>query len=225
MYLTNDGTSLVSLHGRWYFFMAQYAADTERVAPAAASVANPAPLGLCGFALTTFVLSCVNANLFAGVVPNIVVGLALFYGGLAQLLAGMWEFRSGNTFGATAFSSYGAFWLAFGAILVPGTGIAAAFKTAADLNTGIALFLLGWTIFTGIMFLGTLKSNGALIAVFGVLFLTFLALTIGFFGATSLIAIGGWLGIITAIIAWYTALAGILSSGRSVFQLPVFPIR
>ncbi|HCI78331.1 MAG TPA: hypothetical protein DHW02_01420 [Ktedonobacter sp.] len=207
--------------------MAQIAADTERVVPATAAVANPAPLGLSAFALTTFVLSCVNANLFAGVVPNIVVGLALFYGGLAQLLAGMWEFKSGNTFGATAFSSYGGFWLALGIIFVPGSGILAAFgeTKGASVGNALGLFLLGWTIFTFILLLGTLKSNGALIAVFAVLFLTFVFLTLGNFGVSGMVQIGGWLGILTAILAWYTALAGILSSGRSVFQLPVFPMR
>jgi succinate-acetate transporter protein len=210
--------------------MAQYAADTERVAPVVATVANPSPLGLSAFALTTFVLSCINANIFNGaVLPNIVVGLALFYGGIAQMLAGMWEFRTGNTFGATAFTSYGAFWLALGSIFVPGFGIGAAFEAAAtkgaNLGTAVGLFLLGWTIFTFIMFLGTLKSNGALIALFGLLFLTFVFLTIGNFGAAGMVQIGGYLGILTAIVAWYTALAGVLSSGRSAFQLPVFPMR
>ena len=195
--------------------MAQIAADTERVAPAAATVANPAPLGLSAFALTTFVLSAANA----GLIPDakIVIGLAFFYGGLAQLLAGMWEFRSGNTFGATAFTSYGAFWLA--------VGMSLQFNLISGAST-FGVFLLAWTIFTGIMFLGTLKSNGALIALFGLLFLTFLFLTIAeLAGAPAMGQVGGWLGIITAIVAWYTALAGVLSSGRSAFQLPVFPMR
>jgi succinate-acetate transporter protein len=207
--------------------MAQYAEDTERVAPAAVAVANPSPLGLSAFALTTFVLSCINANVFTGVLPNIVVGLAIFYGGIAQLLAGMWEFRTGNTFGATAFTSYGAFWLALGIIFVPGSGILAAFGATKGANVGnaLGLFLLAWTIFTFIMFLGTLRSNGALIALFGLLFLTFVFLTIGNFGTAGMVQIGGILGIITAIVAWYTALAGVLSSGRSAFQLPVFPMR
>ncbi len=208
--------------------MAQIVNETERVAPVVSTVANPSPLGLSGFALTTFVLSCLNAGLFPSVLPNIIVGLALFYGGIAQLLAGMWEFKTGNTFGATAFTSYGAFWLALGVIFVPGSGIAAAFEATktASLGTALGLFLLAWTIFTGIMFLGTLRSNGALIALFGLLFLTFLFLTIGnFSGSTGTVQIGGYLGILTAIVAWYTALAGILSSGRSVFTLPVFPIR
>jgi len=192
--------------------MAQIAAETERAEPVAA-VANPAPLGLCAFALTTFVLSSANAGLFAG--AGVVIGLAYFYGGLAQLLAGMWEFRAGNTFGGTAFSSYGAFWLSFGILLQ--------FKLIPN-DTAIGFFLLGWAIFTGIMLLGTLRTNLALIGVFFFLFLTFLALAIGALGAgSSFSMIGGWLGIITAIIAWYTALAGLLASGRSAFTLPVWP--
>jgi succinate-acetate transporter protein len=201
--------------------MAQVASErSELFTPA---VANPAPLGLCGFALTTFVLSSINAGWFPASTANIVVGLALFYGGLAQLLAGMWEFRSGNTFGATAFSSYGAFWLSFAAILIPGTGILAAVTPV--LHQALGVYLLGWTIFTGLMFLGTFKSNIALMGVFALLFLTFLFLTIGELGASAgAHLIGGYLGILTALVAWYTALAGILVSTKSAFQLPVFPL-
>jgi succinate-acetate transporter protein len=191
--------------------MAQIA--TERSEPVVATTANPAPLGLSAFALTTFVLSSANAGFFTG--ATIVIGLALFYGGLAQLLAGMWEFRAGNTFGATAFSSYGGFWLA--------VGISLLFKLIPN-ATAFGFFLLGWTIFTGMMFLGTLRSTVALIAVFGFLFLTFLALTIAELGGGSTFGtIGGYLGIITALIAWYTALAGILASSKSMFTLPVGP--
>jgi uncharacterized protein len=210
--------------------MAQIASDSARTASVAAAVANPAPLGLSAFALTTFVLSASNAGFIfpKAATPTdgfIVVGLALFYGGLGQLLAGIQEFRAGNTFGATAFCSYGGFWLAFGLVLLPPSGIAVGL--GKDLFTAVGVFLLGWTIFTGMMFLGTLRTNLALIAVFGVLFLTFLALTIGFLNVssgTTWIQIGGWLGIITALLAWYTALAGVLASSRSAFQLPVFPI-
>ena len=86
--------------------------SVERAVASAPAIANPAPLGLSAFALTTFVLSAANAGWFTG--ASIVIGLAFFYGGVAQMLAGMWEFRSGNTFGATAFTSYGAFWIAVG---------------------------------------------------------------------------------------------------------------
>lgn len=195
--------------------MAQYAAERERAEPVAVATANPAPLGLCAFALTTFVLSAANARLFPAVGEIIVIGPALFYGGLVQILAGMWEFRAGNTFGATAFSSYGAFWLA--------VGVSLQWKLIVH-PAAFGFFLLGWTIFTGIMFCGTLRTNFALIAVFFVLLLTFLALTIGAFGGGSgFNIIGGWLGIITAILAWYTGMAGLLSSAKSAFTLPVWP--
>lgn len=212
--------------------MAQLAAErSEQPVVAAPASANPAPLGLCGFALTTFVLSCVNAGFIIpqGVGTTIVIGLAVFYGGLAQMLAGMWEFRAGNTFGAAAFTSYGAFWLSFAAIFIPGFGVLAAFTgkaAATNINTAIGIYLLGWTIFTALMTLGTLKSNVALISVFVVLTLTFLWLVIGFLGGgTFWIGLGGWFGIVTALLAWYTALAGVLASGRNAFTLPVWPIR
>lgn len=208
--------------------MAQIAVERSNAEPVVAATANPAPLGLSAFGLTTFVLSCINAGVIVpgvGLGTNIVVGLALFYGGLGQLLAGMWEFKAGNTFGATAFTSYGGFWLALGFVFIPGSGILDSFaKTAAALHPALGLFLLGWTIFTGLMFLGTLRTNMALIVLFALLFLTFLALTIAELGAgVTFTQIGGWLGVLTALTAWYTALAGILSSGKSAFTLPVGP--
>jgi len=207
--------------------MALYAAEegTQAVAPA---IANPAPLGLSAFALTTFVLSSSNAGfLFPGVGTggDVVIGLAIFYGGLVQLVAGIQEFRAGNTFGATAFCSYAGFWLALGFVLLPPTGIAASLIKANALSQGVGVFLLGWTIFTGLMFIGTLRISVALIAVFGLLFLTFLALTIGWLGGlgtgtfTTFVGIGGWLGILTALAAWYTALAGVLAS----LKWPILP--
>src|SRR2546423_3356904 len=177
--------------------MAQIA--RERSEPIAApAVANPGPLGLCGFALTTFVLSSINAGLIPGAdAAKMVIGLAFFYGGLAQLLAGMWEFRTGNTFGATAFSSYGAFWLAVGISVQ---------QNLIPSPTAFGYFLLGWTIFTGLMFLGTLRSNIALMAVLGLLFITFLLLTIGeLAGNNASHVAGGWFGIATALAPWYTA--------------------
>ena len=210
--------------------MAQYA--VERPAVEAAAIANPAPLGLSAFALTTFVLSCSNAGfLFTkiGAGASVAVGLAIFYGGIVQVLAGLQEFKTGNTFGATAFCSYGGFWLALGLVLLPPTGLEAALIKEATLPQALGAFLLGWTIFTGLMLIGALRSNVALIALFAALFLTFLALTIGYLVIAgggygfAWIQIGGWLGIITALIAWYTALAGLLASGKAMFTLPVWP--
>lgn len=192
-------------------------------------IANPGPLGLCGFALTTFVLSAVNAGLLKGGGDILVViGLAVFYGGIAQLCAGMWEFRTGNTFGATAFASFGAFWLSFAALLIPGFGIGFGTKTGPSGNA-LGYYLIGWTIFTGIMMLGSFRTNGSTAAVFVLLFITFLLLALGAFNGaaagTGLTQLGGWFGIATAIVAWYTALAGVLagvSGGK--WALPVFPL-
>ncbi len=201
--------------------MAQYASEnseTLATAPAAVApaVANPAPLGLCGFALTTFVLSANNAGLFALAGISAVVGLALFYGGLVQLLAGLQEFRNGNTFGATAFCSYGGFWLSFAVFLIPFFGINLANHAVI---TGVGYYLVGWAIFTGLMFIGALRSNVALLAVLGLLFLAYVALAIGWLSGLSVtwIQIGGWLGILTALVAWYTAIAGVLASSKSAF--------
>jgi succinate-acetate transporter protein len=211
--------------------MALYAAEegAQAVAPA---VANPAPLGLSAFALTTFVLSSSNAGFIfpkVGAGGAAVIGLAIFYGGLVQLIAGIQEFRAGNTFGATAFCSYGGFWLALGFILLPGSGILASLVADKSLSAGVGVFLLGWTIFSGLMLIATFRLNGALVVVFALLFLTFLSLTIGWLAGigtgtfTTWVGIGGWLGIVTAIAAWYTALAGVLASVK-LANLPTLPM-
>ena len=205
--------------------MAQYAA--ERAESAAPAIANPGPLGLSAFALTTFTLSASNAGFILpyGSSLTIVVGLALFYGGIVQLVAGIQEFRRNNTFAATAFCSYGGFWLAVGFSFLPGTGILASLVASRTLTSAFAVFLLGWTVFTLLMLIATFRISGALVAVFGLLFLTFLALTIGWWSGTALIPsqtwiqIGGWLGIVTALLALYTALAQILES----VKLPILP--
>jgi uncharacterized protein len=190
-------------------------------------IANPGPLGLAGFALTTFFLSSVNAGILTGKGDILVViGLAVFYGGIAQFAAGMWEFRSGNTFGATAFTSYGAFWLSFAALLLP--GFAAAIAGAS--TEAIGFYLLGWAIFTGIMMLGSFRTNGATALVFILLFVTFLILAIGWLNGSNgapnenIIHIGGYTGIATAVVAWYTALAGVLSGvSNAKINLPTMP--
>lgn len=190
-------------------------------------IANPGPLGLSGFAVTTFILSLVNAGVLKPGNTTLVIGLAVFYGGIAQFAAGMWEFRAGNTFGATAFTSYGAFWLSFAAILIPGFGTKLDAGTA---HRALGFYLLAWAIITGILTLGALRLNGALSTVFVLLFLTFLLLALGEFttkatatGPDGWTKLGGWLGILTAIAAWYTAMAGILESvSGGAVNLPTF---
>jgi succinate-acetate transporter protein len=184
-------------------------------------------LGLSGFALTTFVLSVVNVGWLSGAGDiKVVIGLAVFYGGLAQLLAGMWEFRNGNTFGATAFTSYGAFWLSFGALLIPGFGVALGLKGTGPTDAAVGVYLLGWAIFTGILAIGTFRLNGGLIAVFVLLFITFLLLALGdLTGASGLNKVGGATGILTALAAWYVAAAGVFASiPNSPVSLPLWPM-
>jgi succinate-acetate transporter protein len=188
-------------------------------ASVSAGIADPGPLGLAGFAGTTFFLSAVNAGLLPKTVEGAVFGLAIFYGGIAQLLAGMWEFTKGNTFGALAFSSYGAFWLSFWYLV---THLPKA--SAADLNKAIGTYLLIWTIFTVYMFIASMRTSGAIMAVFLLLALTFLFLCIGAYSGTAgMTKVGGWLGLATAVVAWYASLAGVFNSTAKRAALPTFP--
>ncbi len=185
------------------------------------ATADPGPLGLAGFAMTTFVLSVFNANIIGNQRLSVVVlPLALFYGGIAQLLAGMWEFKKNNTFGALAFTSYGAFWLAFAAYVK----YLAGGLPAAQAHEATGLFLLSWTVFTLYMLVASLRTTGIIAAVFAVLTVTFILLTIGALGNhPDITKAGGWLGLVTAALAWYGSMAGVTNAtwGRSV--LPTWP--
>lgn len=194
--------------------------------------ANPAPLGLSAFALTTFVLSLINIGVRDLTEPNIIIALAFGYGGLVQLLAGMWEMAVGNTFGATALSSYGGFWISFAIILTPGFEIIAGYTgdTAGknDLNNALGYYLIGWFIFTTILLLCTLRSTLAFFLLFFTLDLAFLFLALGKLTATSagaenvhLNKAGGYFGIFAAFLAWYNAFAGIADDSNSFFVVPV----
>jgi hypothetical protein len=196
--------------------------DVARTA-ATASIADPGPLGLAAFAATTFVLSVFNAGWFAkpAGLETAVLPLALFYGGIAQLLAGMWEFKKANTFGALAFTSYGAFWLSFATYVK--FGIPSMPPTAAHSATG--LFLLAWTIFTAYMIVPSLRVSGAVATVFVLLTATFVCLTISELkNYVGLGHVGGYLGLATAAAAWYASFAGVTNAtwGRTV--LPVVPL-
>jgi len=194
--------------------------------------ANPAPLGLSAFALTTFVLSLINLGARDITHPNLVVALAYGYGGLVQLLAGMWEMAVGNTFGATALSSYGGFWLSFAIILTPGGfGIQNALEPSATdhspfLNS-FGLYLIGWFIFTFILLICTLRSTVAFFSLFLTLDIAFLLLAIGYLQASptkpasGCIKAGGLFGLLAAFLAWYNALAGIADNSNSFFVIPV----
>lgn len=186
-------------------------------------LANPAPLGLLGFGLTTILLNLANANVYSLSSP--VLAMGIFYGGFAQIIAGLLEFRKGNTFGMTAFLSYGFFWESFVFIFIlPGlTGLSGFAPSASALG----YYLFFWGLFTFMMFIGTLRKNGALMAVFGTLFILFWLLAIGFWTSASptsgLAIFTGYEGILCGLLAFYTAAAEVLNDtyGRSV--LPIWP--
>jgi succinate-acetate transporter protein len=182
-------------------------------------VADPAPLGLAAFALTTFVLSMFNSGLVSDKGEPIVLGLALAYGGLAQLLAGMWEFKNNNAFGATAFTSYGAFWLSFWAF---NQFYADKITNPTDLGHAVGLFLIAWGIFTTYMWIASFRVSVAVSLVFVLLAATFFALGIGNAGAhTGIVKVGGYIGIATAIAAWYASFAVVTNKTFGRVVLPV----
>ena len=198
--------------------------DPTRAAPpppdvAAVSIADPAALGLAGFAMTTFVLSMFNAGLLGKAGEPVVLGLALAYGGGAQLLAGMWEFRKGNTFGATAFSSYGAFWISFWALVtffVPKIPPAQAGST-------VGLYLIAWGIFTFYMWIASFRTTVAVNVVFLLLWITYIVLGIGNATTTTgIIKLGGWIGLATALAAWYASFAVV---ANFTFKRTLLPVR
>jgi uncharacterized protein len=190
---------------------------SSTVTPAAPSrIADPAPLGLAAFALTTFLLSAVNAHWTSGnSAGTAFLGYALAYGGLAQLLAGMWEFINRNVFGATAFSSYGAFWI----------GLFFWIKNApAATGHDLGWILLAFAIFNTYMLIMSTQVNMAVFAVFLTLELTLVFLAIGNFtdsGTGGLSQFGGYLGIVTAFVAWYTSAAGVANGLGGKIRLPV----
>ncbi|MDG6900439.1 MAG: acetate uptake transporter [Nitrososphaerota archaeon] len=188
-------------------------------------LANPAPLGLFGFGMTTILLNLANANVYALSSP--VLAMGIFFGGFAQIVAGLLEFRKGNTFGMTAFLSYGFFWESFVFIFIlPGLTGLSGFAPSAN---ALGYYLFFWGVFTLLMFIGTLRLNGALMAVFGTLWILFFLLAAGFWTSTSPtsgLAIGtGYEGILCGLLAMYTAIANVLNEvyGKSV--LPLWPAK
>jgi len=192
--------------------------------PPAGAIADPGPVGLAAFAMTTFMLSVFNTNIVSSTLAISVLPLALCYGGAVQLLAGMWEFRNGNTFGALAFSSFGAFWLAYWYYL----DHIAAKLPAAQVHKATGVFLLSWAIFTAYMTIASLRTTAAIAAVFTALTITFILLMIGAFmtgtGATDLTKAGGWAGLITAALAWYASFAGVTNATFTRTVLPTWPL-
>lgn len=194
---------------------------------------NPAPLGLAAFALTTFILGTINMGARDITEPNIVVGPAFAYGGLVQLCAGMWEMAAGNTFGATALSSYGGFWISLAIVFTPGGfSIMSSLEKAGGGTTdmfydSLGLFLLGWFIFTFLLVLCTLKSTFVFCGIFVTVDIAFLLLGIGYIrrnGTSSpnepVIKAGGLFALLAAFQAWYVCLAGLANDSNSFVRFP-----
>jgi hypothetical protein len=190
----------------------------ETAAASASLLANPAPLGLMGFGMTTVLLNLHNAGIIAATSLGMIFAMGLFYGGLAQVIAGILEFRKGNTFGTTAFTSYGFFWITLVALLVfPKLGWAAPVDSVS-----MAFFLGAWGLFTGYMFVGTLKKSRALQVIFGTLTLLFFLLAIGdYTGIAWIKTLAGYEGILCGFSAIYLACAEVLNEvyGRQVLPI------
>jgi len=209
--------------------MAQMVSQTEqgqRVERMASSIASPVPLGMIALAFATAIIGCAYAGF---IIPSnradvsLAVGAALFFGGIVQILAGMWEFRKDDTIAATVFTSYGGFLVAFGFVFLPGLSIFSTFANTSTLHQALGLFFLCWTIISGLLFLGSLRTNIAMILTLLLLFVAYLVLTIGQLASanTVLLAIGGWIAIATALVGWYTALASLVDSTNSSYKLPM----
>jgi uncharacterized protein len=205
--------------------MATFAQDRPVTLVESIPAADPAPLGLAGFALTTFLLSGHGASF----IPDAIwIGPALFYGGVVQLLAGMWEFRNRNVFGATAFSTYGGFWLGLGSVVV----LADISKTFAaslagnNLTNALAWFFFAFAVFNFYMLLWSMRVSVAVFGVFLTLQITEVLLCIAYFnlshgGSSFLLHTAGWFGIATAAVAWYTSAAGVVNGMSPGVVLPV----
>ncbi|EDQ99874.1 FUN34 transmembrane protein [Laccaria bicolor S238N-H82] len=200
-----------------------YSQTNGYAAPRPSKIANPGTLGLFSFASTTLILSLYNLGTRSITHPNVVVGMAVFCGGLAQLLAGMWEFPKGNAFGATAFTSFGAFWMSFATILIPGSGVGAAYTSAEEFDSALGIYLTTWAVLTFLLTIATLRKNLALITLFSLLTLTFIVLAGGAFsGIANVTKAGGGLGVVTALVAYYIGLSELLSAeDQALFHLPL----
>ena len=187
-----------------------------QVSSAAPSEANPAPLGLAGFGLTTFMLMLVDTGLVKDSSLAIVVSLALAYGGAGQVIAGWWDFKNGNTFGGVAFTSYGLFWWSFALFVVLFQG--------KDAGNEVAWYLLMWGVFTFFMWIATLKGARPVMIVFLLLWVTFVVLAAGAFNndaaGSGLTQIGGYIGLLTAIAAFYASARTIINGAFNREVLP-----
>ncbi|KAJ6631781.1 GPR1/FUN34/yaaH family-domain-containing protein [Mycena sp. CBHHK59/15] len=186
-------------------------------------ISNPGPMGLFAFASTTFILSMFNVQTRGITVPNVVVGMAIFAGGLTQFIAGMWEFPHGNVFGATVFSSYGAFWMSYATISIPASGIMSAYSDPDELASALGIYLVAWLMLTLFFLLAVLRRSIAYTALLASLSVAFACLAAAqFSGSVMVTKAGGAFGIITAFITYYIGVSEMLGAERrAVMRLPL----
>ncbi|KAG5644469.1 hypothetical protein DXG03_008370 [Asterophora parasitica] len=192
--------------------------------PRPSTIGNPAPLGMFSFASSTFMLSMYNAQVRGITQPNVVVGMAIWCGGIVQILAGMWEFPRNNVFGVTALTSYGAFWLSYATILIPSSGILSAYgDDTAQLQSALGIFLTTWCMFTFALCFVSIGKNITFIVLFGVLGTTLATLASGqFFDSVAATRAGGVMGVVVAFMAYYVGLSQLLESeSHPVIRLPL----
>ncbi|KDR84435.1 hypothetical protein GALMADRAFT_56288 [Galerina marginata CBS 339.88] len=190
--------------------------------PRPSRIANPTPAGILSFAGTTFILSLYNVGARGIHTPNVVLGMAVFVGGLLQFMAGMWEFPRGNVFGATAFSSYGCFWMSYATIFIPASGILAAYSDPQELANAVGIYLITWMMLTLIFMMIIIRRNISFVVLFTVLSLTFALLAAGSFtGMANITKAGGIVGIITSLVAYYIGAGELLDAEtRPIMRLP-----
>ncbi|KAJ7455731.1 Gpr1 family protein [Mycena latifolia] len=186
-------------------------------------ISNPGPMGLFAFASTTFILSMFNVQTRGVTHPNVVVGMAIFAGGLTQFIAGMWEFPRGNVFGATAFSSYGAFWMSYATIFIPSSGILSAYSDPDELASALGIYLVAWLMVTLFFLLAVIRKNIAYTALLSFLAIAFVCLAAAqFTQSVKVTKAGGVFGIITAFVAYYIGVSEMLfAERRAVVSLPL----
>lgn len=202
--------------------------EPARVDPAAVNVANPAPLGLNVLAFATAILGCLYTGFiipYQGAAIRPAVGAVLLISGIVLVIAGILEYRKNSMLSATIFTAYGGFLAVIGLIFIPNFGILGFLLSSGDINFALGLFFLCWTIFSAILFIGALGVNMLLAATMLILFVAYLALTVGQLAGNNSIAnhIGGWLAIVAALAAWLTSLTSLLGSegAATPFRMPV----
>ncbi|KAF5318123.1 hypothetical protein D9619_012199 [Psilocybe cf. subviscida] len=185
-------------------------------------IANPSPAGVISFASTSFILSMYNINAAGVHTPNIVLGMAIFAGGILQFIAGMWQFPRGDVYSATVFSTYGTFWMSWAVIQLPGTGVLAAYTDERELGHALGIFLITWFIVTLIFIVAVIRRNLTFIILLSVLAVSFLLLSLGeFTGNVSFTKAGGATGILNAAIAYYVAVSDLLAAeAKPIIVLP-----